>query len=160
MSGPLSGDRRRGDPDPAELLRADLAALLTESATLRHDVGQAEVARRRATVINAVVLAVLAAFVGAMLVMGWQVNQTNRQVADCTTPGGRCYESGRARTDEAVSSILRVSIYMAECARLYPDVSGPEYDRLLEACVYQRLTAASGQTPTLPLPSPSRGGTR
>lgn len=150
--------------DPAEL-RRQLDSILDEAKRLRGDVHSAEVARKRANLINMVVLAVLAGFVALLLAVAVQGNttakqakeaagqaaQANRQVADCTTPGGQCYEEGRRRSAAAIADILKVSIYMAECARLFPGEAGPEYDRKLEKCVYDRL----GATPT---PSVAPGG--
>lgn len=147
-------------------LRSSLATLVAESQALRNDVAQAEQARKRATAINISVLGVVAVFTALLLAIGYQNNQlvkrtdeTNRRVADCTTAGGRCYEQGRARTHEAIEDVLRVSVYMAECSRLYPNESGPEYDRKLESCVYQRLAEAQRQVPTGPPtgpPAPTR----
>ena len=140
-----SGSRPSAQATEAEL-RRHLDSILDEAQRLRSDVHGAEVARKRANLINSVVLIVLAGFVAMLFAVVVQANrtaaqaaQTNRQVADCTTAGGTCYEEGRRRTSQAISDILKVSIYMAECARLYPGEAGPEYDRKLEACVYERL---------------------
>jgi hypothetical protein len=142
-----------GRPDPAApvppsvaALRQSLADLIDESQALRTDVHAAEKARKRTGQISLAVLGLLVIFVGLMMAVTWQtnqvahqVNQTNRRMADCTTPGGACYEEGRKRTGQAISDIIRAEVYMAECARLYPGDSGPAFDRKLEACVSGRL---------------------
>lgn len=152
---PISGAAPTGST-PAEALRASLESLITESQALRSDVHGAEVARKRANQINLGVLALLALFVALLVAIGWQnnqvinqVRQTNDQMADCTTPGRPCYEQGRARTDGAVSAVVRISIFVSQCGRLWPGESGPEYDSKLQACVMERLRQAQEQaTPT------------
>ncbi len=147
----------------AELQR-QLDSILDEAQRLRGDVHGAEVARKRANQINLAVLAVLAGFVAMLLAVVVQGNKTAHQTADtqkaiedCTTPGGRCYEDGRRRTAQAIDDIVKVSIYMAECARLYPGESGPEYDKKLESCVFGRLDRDATPQPST-APSPSRPG--
>jgi len=156
-----------GQPEtvsPAVALRSSLSALIEESKALRTDVHGAEAARKRANVINLGVLLLLASFVGLLLLLNWQnnqlahqVNQTNKQIADCTTAGGKCYQQGSQRTGTAIGDIIRAELYMAECSRMYPGEAGPGYDRKLEACVYGRLLAASkarDQASATPTPSP------
>ncbi len=149
------------EPPAVEQLRASLSALIAESQALRQDVHGAEVARKRANQINLGVLALLALFVALLVAIGWQNNQviqrvddTNDQVASCTTPGGACYEQGRTRTDGAVSAVVRISIYVSQCGRLYPGESGPEYDVKLQACVMDRLRQAQQAGPSV-APQPS-----
>lgn len=148
----------RPEPPAVEQLRASLSALIAESQALRQDVHGAEVARKRANQINLGVLGLLALFVALLVAIGWQNNQviqrvdeTNDQVASCTTPGGACYEQGRTRTDGAVSAVVRISIYVSQCGRLYPGESGPEYDAKLQKCVMDRL--AQAQAAAAPTPS-------
>lgn len=153
----------------AEELRTSLAALVAESQALRADVHAAEVARRRATQINLLFLGLLFLFVALLAGVGWQgaqvikqVEETNQIMADCTTPGGRCYTENQVRTGRAIADIVRVSVYMSQCSRLYPDEAGPEYDRKLEECVLERLRTDTGFAPvpgvrpsTPPPPDPS-----
>lgn len=159
------------DPTPnttVAALRQSLADLITESQALRTDVRDAERARRRASQINLAVLGLLALFVALLIAIGWQgnkvigqVHKTNETMADCTTPGGECYERSRQRTGDAIGDIIRANLYMAECARLFPGEAGPNFDRKLEECVYGRLAEAAkarAETPTptpAPRPSPS-----
>lgn len=152
--------RPGGEPPAVEQLRASLSSLIAESQALRSDVHGAEVARKRANQINLGVLALLALFVALLVAIGWQnnqviqrVNATNDQVASCTTPGGTCYDEGRARTNGAITSVVRISIYVSQCGRLYPGESGPEYDAKLQQCVMDRL--AQAQASPAPMPSPS-----
>lgn len=150
------------DPhQPVDILRSSLAALIAESQALRTDVHAAESARRRQFLVNTGVLGMLALFVLLVLVVAWQnnqvvtrVNQTNARVADCTNPGGKCYEDGKRRTGDAIGDIIRAEAYMAECARLYPGESGPAFDQKLEACVNARL-AATQHARAKPTPTPT-----
>lgn len=154
----------RPGPPPAqsvETLKASLASLIAESQALRQDVHGAEIARKRANQINVGVLAVLALFVGLLFAVVWQNNQVVRQVSatnavmvDCTTPGRPCNEQGRQRTEAAVASIARISIYVSQCGRLWPGESGPEYDKKIEACVLERLAKAQHATSVTPSPAP------
>ncbi len=138
----------------ATAITGHLANIIEESRGLRGDVRAAEAARRRATRFNLAILAILGVGLLGVAALGWQNNQlaqqqreTNRRMADCTTPGGRCYEEGRTRTEGAVSAVVRISVYVSQCGRLYPGESGPEYDKKLQACVSERLAAAAGQPP-------------
>lgn len=149
------------EPGHVEALRSSLAALIEESQSLRADVRTAEQARRRNAAVNTGVLIVFAIVIAMLIGMTAQTNQLAREVrdadgriVDCSTAGGRCYEDGRARTGQAVNSILLADIYMAECARLRPNESGPAFDAYLEQCVRAKLSAATKQSPS-PSPSPS-----
>lgn len=153
------------DPPHVTALRDSLTALISESQALRTDVRSAEMARRRASQINLGLLATLGIFVALLIAVTWQNNrlavqvaETNRRMADCTAAGGKCYEEGRKRTSNAIQDILKVNIYMAECARLYPGESGPEFDKKLEACIYTRLSKATKERQAAPAPSASSSG--
>lgn len=152
MTGPVKPTPRGEEVVTA--LKTSMAALVAESQALRSDVHRAEQARKRANQINAVVLGVVALFVAALAVIGYQVSVTNQRMVDCTTPGGRCYQQGQQRTAAAVGDVLRVSIYMAECSRLLPGESGPDFDRKLERCVFEKL-AADDKTNPVPQVSPT-----
>ncbi len=138
-------------PEPlVEAITGHLEDIIAESKGLRGDVRDAERARRKANRFALAVLVVLAAALAGVAVLGWQNNQlaqrqneTNRRMADCTTPGGRCYEEGRARTAGAVGAVVQISVFVSQCGRLYPGASGPAYDAKLEACVQQRLAEAA-----------------
>lgn len=151
-------------PPSVETLRKSLADLIEESQALRGDVHSAEQARRAASRINLLAVGVVALLVGLLCVvtvqnnrLARQVSETNRTMADCTTPGGKCYNEGRSRTDGAVGAVVRISVYVSQCGRLWPGESGPAYDRKLEQCVAERLAAATARTPQpTPTPTPSR----
>lgn len=135
-------------------LSSSLLALVDESRALRLDVDQAERTRRREARLNATMIGILSVFVLCVLVMAWQNNriaqqtaETNKQITSCTVPGGKCYEDGRKRTADAVANIYKGSIYMAECSRQQPGISGPEFDKFLETCVAGKI-AASNAAPT------------
>lgn len=158
-------------PEPVpKPLGVSLTELIKESQALRGDVHGAEAARRRAGRVNLALLAVFAVLVAVLLAVTMQnyrlahrIGETNARMADCTTPGGRCYEESRRRTGTAIADIIRAQIFMAECSRLYPGEAGPTYDRKLEACVTERLAGPELQRPTpnpsgTPSPSPTRGG--
>lgn len=152
-----------GGATPAvEQLRDSLASLIAESQALRSDVHGAELARKRANQINLGVLAVLALFTALLVAIGWQNNQvigqvreTNNTLVDCTTPGGGCYQLGRSRADGAVSAVVRISIYVSQCGRLWPGESGPDYDRKLTQCVLDRLAQAQASAAPSPSSAPS-----
>lgn len=155
MAGPTK-PAPRGEEIVAALL-TPLTELAAQSRELRTDVHRAEQARKRANQLTMVLLGAVTLFVAALAVIGYQVTTTNQRVVDCTTPGGRCYQQGQERTAQAVGDVLRVSVYMAECSRLFPNESGPEFDRKLERCVFDRL-AADNKTNPLPQPSPQPSG--
>jgi hypothetical protein len=127
-----------------------LTSVQQESAALRSDVHNAEAARRKANRLNTFLLGFAVVLVVAVLVVGWQnnrltnqVNETNAKIADCTTAGRACYEQGRERTGDAISAVVRISILVSQCGRLYPGESGPDYDKKLEACVLERLGSSA-----------------
>lgn len=155
------------EPDrPGRALGEDVIATLADtskalnnlalsSATLHGDVRDMELARRKATRVNLGVLVVLVVLVAGLLVMVVQTyrtasetRKTNAAVADCTQPGGKCYEEGRTRTGGAVASINMAMVFGIECARLKPDESGPAFDAFVEQCVAAKMRA-------LPSPRPS-----
>lgn len=159
----MSDDAPRSPAPSVATLSNSLTELLAESQALRSDVHAAESARRRVGKVILALLAVLALFVALVGVVTWQnrqlvekVNETNSTMADCTTPGGKCYEESAKRTGNAIGDIIRANIFMAQCARLYPGEVGPEYDRKLEACVFERLAEAAKQRQATPAPTPSR----
>lgn len=127
-------------------LNDSLRALIDESAALRRDVEGAARARRRENQINLVLIGALCLFVIMTLVVVWQNNSISRDVrrnsdviADCTNPGGKCYEDGRARTGQAVAEISRTHVLIVQCARLYRDMpAGKAYDDALIRCVVER----------------------
>jgi hypothetical protein len=160
----------REDPAPVSptvspavaALRSSLTDLVEESQALRGDVQRAEDARRKATVVNLGLLVLLVLFVGLLGAVSWQnnrviekVEETNSIMADCTTPGGACYEQSQKRVGSAINDIVWASVYMSQCARLWPDESGPSYDRKLEACVIGRLEQAAREREASPSPTPS-----
>ncbi|MDP9145672.1 MAG: hypothetical protein M3N43_13450 [Actinomycetota bacterium] len=148
-----------GGSDPVAELAPSLRQLLGEAQALRADVQSAERARRRTAKVAAVVAGVLAVVVG---LLAFVVLQNNRSLAqsratqdtlvDCTTPAGQCYKAGQKRTAAVVADLIKASTYVAQCARLRPDESGPAFDAYLEACVAQKLGLQPG-----PSPSPTPG---
>jgi hypothetical protein len=147
-----------------------LAALLEESQQLRNDVTANELARRlaarasrRVTQVNTVIVGLLVIFVGLVATLAWQNNQLarevkagNERIADCTTVGGICYGQSAARTGSAVADVVRASVFVAECARLQPGISGPEFDAVLEKCVADKLAAARATPGVIPPSTPPR----
>jgi hypothetical protein len=159
MSDPAA---RAGDPPPPkEILGGTLADLIGESRALRADVHSAETARKLSSKFMLALLALVACGLVLLFALSVQNNQlarevkaTNARMADCTTPGGHCYEQSNRRTGKAIGDIIHAEVFMAECARLYPDQAGPAYDAKLEACVAQRLAAPP---PASLAPSPAPG---
>jgi hypothetical protein len=158
-------------PPPGELphvaaLKQSLTDLIAESQALRVDVHSAENARKKANRINLAMLALLGLFVVMLVGVTWQNNslahevaKTNRTLADCLDPGGDCYRQGNQRTGAAIQDIIRAEIFMAECARMFPNETGPAYDRKLEACVFERLAGPGLRSHTNPMPEPSAAPT-
>jgi len=145
-----------------EGLARSLSALIVESQALRTDVKANEQARKRENQINLGVLLMLSLFVLVVLVIAWQNNSITRQVHDtndritsCTVPGGRCYEESKARTGDAINAIIATQVAALECARNLPGLTGDEYNRRLEACVYERVQALSAKPPVTVVPTPS-----
>lgn len=163
MSNEASGEV----PPSVAHLRQSLTDLIAESQALRSDVHRAEAARRRITVISLALIAAMIVPLVILLVLVVQnngisreVHDTNEVIADCTNPSGKCAQQNSRRTGEAIGDIIRAEIYMAQCSRLYPGESGPEFDRKLEKCVYDRLAAfaaqrAQGTAGPTPTPGPS-----
>jgi cell division protein FtsB len=173
------GPDRVGPPKPSEAqahvaaLSASLKALIEGTQALRVDMKVAERNRRRTNMINMGLLAIVMLFVGLLVGLAWQGNRNiaetrkvNEQLADCTTPGGKCYANAQAQQVRAIGALTSVSIYVSQCGRLWPGESGPDYDRKIEACVRQRLVDAAQQPlptpgpPASPMPSPAPSGTR
>lgn len=159
---PYEPPRSTEVPPTVAHLKQSLVDLIVESQALRTDVKTAEEARRRDTRVNLLLLGMLSIFVIMVLVVAYQNNaiaeqtrDTNAIMADCTTPGGKCHKQGSERTASAISSVLRTQIAALQCARLYPGITGPEYDRKLEACIYERVTALGTTPPTTPPVTPS-----
>lgn len=150
-------------PPSVAHLRQSLTDLIAESQALRSDVHKAEAARKRITTISLALIASMIVPLVILLVLVAQNNsisqdthKTNELIADCTSPGGKCAQEGGRRTGEAIADIIRAEIYMAQCARVFPGLVGPEYDRKLEACVYARLAEAARQRAAgNPSPSPT-----
>lgn len=162
--------QREDLPPAVAALRDSLSGLIAESQALRADVHSAEVARKRANQINLGLLGLLSLFVALLVAIGWQGNETikqsretNKAIADCATPGGRCYEEGQARTGGAISAVVQISVFVSQCGRLWPGESGPDYDIKLQQCVLDRLTQARQQAtpaPADPTPTPTMSSTR
>lgn len=141
-------------------LQQSLGEIAEATTGLRDDVRDAEAARRKTNRINLVLTCVLTLLVALVLAVGWQNNQLGQEVkrgndviADCTASTGRCYQESQRRTGSVITSLINASVYVSECARLYPGEVGPEYDRKLEACVAERI-ARQASTPR-PAPQPS-----
>jgi hypothetical protein len=146
-----------GDPTAAQIqsLARNLNELIEESERLRHDVKIAEQQRRKENIVTLGVGALMCLFLIAVLLVAIQNNliasRTNQiavetkrssdQLFDCTLPTGKCFQNGQKRTGKAVGDIGRTQLYIVECSRLYPDQSGPAFDRLFEKCVTDRLKA-------------------
>jgi len=148
MSADPSGERVAGPPPTAtgtlQAALSDVADRFADEArALRGDVHASEVSRRRASRINIALLAVLAVLAALLLWVSVQNRQLNNRIADCTTAGGRCYEESGARTGKAISDLIRAQVYVAQCSRLHPGESGPEFDRELAVSGWITRPAAS-----------------
>jgi len=158
-----------GEPTALEqaltTLVTSLTNLGTEVRALRLDVQAGERRRKRGQKWIGAGVVVVITLVALLGVVSWQnrkvldsTSQTNETILECTTPGRQCYEEGRKRTAEAFQYVLLVSIYMGQCARLYPDEAGPTYDRKLKECVLTRLGLPATSPSPSPTPAPTGGG--
>lgn len=77
-------------------------------------------------------LIVLLAFVGYDIVVG---HATREQIADCTIPGGDCYQDGQKRTGEVLIDIGEIIRLTVACA----DRQGPQTEEQIKACVLDGL---------------------
>ncbi len=162
MTSDVPGRPGSGSVSPAvAALRESLTAVVVATEALRSDVTAAETARRRTGRINLGLIGMLVGLVALLLAIGYQNNRlvrgqkrTNERIADCTTAGGTCYEQGRERSSGAIAAIVRISVYVTECGRLWPGESGPDFDRKLEKCVADRLAADVAKAQPGPSTSP------
>lgn len=147
-------------PTPAVgALQSSLSELIRESQKLRTDVHNAEALRaekiaqiRRENLINLVIIGILALFMLMVLAIAWQSNKiahdTKRNadtLIDCTTPGGKCFQEGKARGNEAVAVLQGIQQYIVECSRALPVSEfppGPAFDNRFESCVQAKVIAA------------------
>lgn len=114
---------------------------------LRGDV--ALFARRQRTVTQIAAGAALIALVFLVLIFVLLVQlghlqhagrSVGRQIADCTTPGGSCYQRNQAQTGKAVGSINQVTIIVGRCAKT------TSTDEAMTGCIDKAL-AANGLPP-------------
>lgn len=122
---------------------AALEAATEVSNGLRGDVQDyTKVVRRVYWAIIAGLIVMAVVLVGVGVVVKSSNNVTN-VIADCQAPTGKCRQENNKRTakiqKEIIDEQIKGYIYMGQCARLYPGISGPEYDEKLEACVVKRL---------------------
>jgi hypothetical protein len=139
---------------PGDLLQS----LLTESQRLRNDVQERERRQRKTNILMAggiaialIILLVQSRQRGAdtreLIRSG---NDTSDQIADCTKPGGTCYERGKQQTATALQQLLNAQIVVQNCA----DITDTEAQ--LRVCVSRRLADPAGPQPSAdPVPSPS-----
>jgi len=59
---------------------------------------------QRATIALFVIYCI--ATMGMLLWLGVQGNASRRQLVDCTTPHGKCYQEGQKRTAEAIQALI------------------------------------------------------
>jgi hypothetical protein len=76
---------------------------------------------------------------------------TSQQIADCTSPGGTCFERSQRKTAEIMRRLLVTDLYIAQCAKV------TNTDSELEQCVAQRLSDAdlSPNIGSAPVPEPT-----
>lgn len=69
------------------------------------------------TVVTIVILVVGMAYI-VFQIRSSQLNnrKVTELIADCTTPGGKCYEEGQSSTNKAVTSISQVVIATKICS--------------------------------------------
>lgn len=104
---------------------------------------------RRQTRFNRWVFAVgviVAILLGGLAYTAIGVRGLVAYVADCNNPAGDCAKRNQERTNDVLvtlgNNILMSAIWTNQCARLYPNESGPEYNKKLKACVFAQASAA------------------
>ena len=136
-----------------------LAPLIEEARGLREAVHDDNVQRRRELRRVLVVGVILSVMMLLMLGLFWQNQQraqqsrqvirqsadTSQRIADCTTPGGQCYEQGSKRTAGAVNAILYIDV----CVARNPQASLDE----LRACA-AKVAAEDARAHPQPQPEP------
>lgn len=89
-----------------------------------------------------VVLALLVVALAALGLMNRRTNEQNaelvRQIKDCTTAGGACYERGQARTGSAVAQVVRAQVFIDLCGRDPGNDTAAE----MQACVAELAATA------------------
>lgn len=74
-----------------------------------------------------------------------EISKGNREIQirlqDCTTPGGKCFKEGQARTGNAVVQISEISKIAAVCADKPGTITAEEMDN----CIQSTLKARSNQ---------------
>lgn len=128
-------------PETPQPLNSALLALAASGAIqLDEDAHQLTVQLRRATMARLIKSVLLAGTLVALLIGVARLNNVadvNRRngelLVDCTTPGGGCYERGRAETGKAIDLLQRATVAAVECAKSQPT------DALIEACVRSKL---------------------
>lgn len=132
---------RRESGDALYELRRALERVADVSRGVRGDVAEANRVRRRDNTVTLVLAAVIVLLLAGALTLtvqnakiARQNREISRQVADCTTAGGRCYQEGQRRTGEAVADIARMQVLVEVCG------SQPGVDTVAEVqrCVQQR----------------------
>lgn len=144
-------DRRRGErrqdyikprlDDPLPTHDAIIAGLASAAMELSAT-GQAVLSAFRTTraqriaVLALLILNTVAALavIGGVAALIW-IGNGNRDntgiIRDCTTPGGVCYERGRAQTAEAVKTLRQYQVITVQCAHESTDAA-------IEACVERK----------------------
>lgn len=100
---------------------------------VKHDRQQ----RRRTDRVVMLLLVLLVLAVGAAGAFGYQSYKLNNFIADCTTPGGKCYEASKAQNAANRSALTRANLFIVACTR-----TGARTDDELRTCIEKKLTAA------------------
>lgn len=92
--------------------------------------------RRRTDRVVMALLVVVAIAVGAVAWGGFSSYRLSATVADCTTPGGQCYEAGKAQAAANRSALTRANLFIVACAR--PGMT----EQTMTDCVKEKLAEA------------------
>lgn len=155
-----SEDRRRNDEvsrrSLMEALIAGLAKATSELSEVGRDVAKiagnmaeaatkvaksAELTRFQRWVIIVLLTcgtagSVFAGVDGLLILHGQgETHKLQRQVADCTTPKGKCYRQGQEQTGRAIAILEQWIVISSECARI------PSDDKTFETCVQMKAKA-------------------
>jgi hypothetical protein len=84
----------------------------------------------------------IGALVAVLLV--WDITvgyQARERIADCTTPGGECYEEGQKNTGSAVTDIVDLARLASIAAAACADQPGQQTFHDVRVCTEEILTA-------------------
>jgi hypothetical protein len=74
---------------------------------------------------------------------------TSDLIADCTSPGGKCYQESQKRTQGVLAQLVEINKIVAQCAKV------TNTDDEMDTCVQARLKALPGKATPAPTAGPT-----